>query len=242
MNINITSGCNCGDIFNHPIENPCAAHKSTQQELAELRIEEIEAENWLSRTQEEWAEQWLDGVRAEISGIGVRGDSFVNVPLKRIIPIKEWPIVALKNLSSAIMFLAALLITATPSYSAAISDSDAVRAILGEARGEGYEGMYAVAHAIRNRGTLKGVYGKQAVRPVKGDGLVAFNSKGTPVEVISTETYQSAMNAWHSSMEGFDPTHGATHWENIKQFGKPYWADSMIVTFKHRSHVFMKKR
>ncbi|MGN6643385.1 MAG: hypothetical protein ACTHKU_10355, partial [Verrucomicrobiota bacterium] len=40
-----------------------------------------------------------------------------------------------------------------------IPDQSAIRAIVGEAANQGYRGMLAVAGAIRNRGTLQGVYG-----------------------------------------------------------------------------------
>lgn len=43
-----------------------------------------------------------------------------------------------------------------------ITDDDAVYCIMGEARGEGYDGMIACAEALRNRGSVKGVYGCQA--------------------------------------------------------------------------------
>jgi hypothetical protein len=42
---------------------------------------------------------------------------------------------------------------------AAISDADAVHAIIGEAGNQSDTAMLAVASALRNRGTLQGVYG-----------------------------------------------------------------------------------
>ena len=73
-------------------------------------------------------------------------------------------------------------------------DDLAVHAILGEARGEGYEAMYAHACAIRNRG-LNGVYGKNA-----------------DVSDASEEIVQKAYKAWAESEQGQDITNGATHW------------------------------
>ncbi len=102
-----------------------------------------------------------------------------------------------------------------------ISDDVAIRAILGEARGEGDRGMYAVACAIRNRGHLGGVYGAKAKM---GD--------------LTPELWQKASKAWFTSFEGEDVTGGATHWEAVQTFGKPYWAKSMRQTVKIGAHTF----
>lgn len=106
----------------------------------------------------------------------------------------------------------------------------AVLAIIGEAEGEGYTGMCAVASAIRNRGTLKGVYGEHAPRVKK--------------HLYSKKTYQMAWDAWGVSMMPSNRASigGATHWENVKAFGKPYWASSMVETATIGSHTFFKEK
>ena len=93
-----------------------------------------------------------------------------------------------------------------------ISDKNAIRAILGEARGEGYAGMYAVACAIRNRGSLKGVYGLKASMPD-----------------LTPKVAQEAKKAWFNSLSGPDVTLGASFWEGTR-FKKPYWAKKMVET------------
>lgn len=108
---------------------------------------------------------------------------------------------------------------------AAVPDKSAVLAIIGEAENQGADGMLAVACAIRNRGTLKGVYGVKAPRVVKG--------------LYSKKTYQMAEKAWNDSKR-VDVTNGATHWENIKAFGKPYWVASMRETYRLKDHVFYR--
>lgn len=105
------------------------------------------------------------------------------------------------------------------------TDDQAIRAVVGEAAGEGYPGMYAVACALRNRGTLKGVY-----------GLNAKHVKNEPAWV-----WQQASKALAQSEDGPDVTNGGTHWENIKTFGKPKWANSMTETARHGRHVFYKE-
>lgn len=74
-----------------------------------------------------------------------------------------------------------------------IPEDKAIKAILGEA-GPSDEERLAIAFALRNRGTLKGVYGHQ--------------------EAPTASDYQKAGKAWHTALNGLknDPTHGADHW------------------------------
>ena len=104
------------------------------------------------------------------------------------------------------------------------TDEQAIKAVLGEARGEGFDGMYAVACAIRNRGTLKGVYGATA-----------------SMEEIGPELYQQASRAWFNSEYGGDPTLGATHWHNVEREGENYWTRKLTRTYKVHSHTFFKE-
>lgn len=103
------------------------------------------------------------------------------------------------------------------------NDRNAILSIIGEGENQGYTGMLALAGAIRNRGTLKGVYGIKAPRVVK--------------RLYSKATYVMAEKAWMESLR-VDITKGADHWENIKAFGKPYWAASMKETYRYKDHVF----
>ena len=105
---------------------------------------------------------------------------------------------------------------------AAISDSDAVRAIVGEAAGESYKGKLAVAGALRNRGTLSGVY-----------GLNAKHVSSQPEMV-----WADARRAWSESLTN-DISLGATHWES-SDFKTPYWARRMKVTARIGKHTFYK--
>ena len=111
------------------------------------------------------------------------------------------------------------------AYADSIDQSSAVRAIIGEASNQGYTGMLAVSCAIRNRGTLKGVY-----------GLNAAHVSNEPQWV-----YDLALKAWLQS-ESTDITGGATHWENVKAFGVPYWAGSMVQVYQYKDQVFYKEQ
>jgi len=106
---------------------------------------------------------------------------------------------------------------------AEVNDSKAVRAIIGEASSEGYDGMLAVACAIRNRGTLQGVYGVNAKH----------------VDNEPKWVWDIAERAWHNSLTN-DVTKGATHWEST-DFKVPYWAKDMVVTYTYKKHVFYKE-
>jgi hypothetical protein len=109
-------------------------------------------------------------------------------------------------------------------HTADIPDDLAVKAIMGEASNQGYKGMLAVAGAIHNRGTLKGVYGVKARHIYKEPQWV----------------WAMAKKAWLESATN-DITNGATHWENIKAFGKPYWVKSMVKVFEYKDHIFYKE-
>jgi len=106
---------------------------------------------------------------------------------------------------------------------AEIDDDLAIRAIIGEASNQGSQGMLAVACGIRNRGTLKGVY-----------GLNAKHVDNEPQWV-----WDLARKAWEKSAHK-DIVREATHWENNQAFGKPYWAKDMIEVITIGDHIFYK--
>lgn len=110
-----------------------------------------------------------------------------------------------------------------------IDNDRAINAIIGEAENQGYMGQLYVACAIRNRGTLKGVYGENAPR--------VLGKKYSDVIYLQAET------AWKLSAtsDSCQDIKGATHWENIKAFGTPYWAKKMHKTFQYLDHVFYAK-
>lgn len=106
-----------------------------------------------------------------------------------------------------------------------ILKKDAVRAIIGEAGGQGRRGMLYIACALRNRGTLNGVYGFKAKHVDKEPEWV----------------WELARAVWKQS-EYEDISNGATHWENIKAYGVPYWVKSMNKVAEYKDHVFYKEK
>lgn len=109
-------------------------------------------------------------------------------------------------------------------------DAQAVRAIVGECSGEGangrekFEAMEYVAHAIRNRRTLKGVY-----------GLYATHADHEPAWV-----WRMAKQAWEQSLNAPDPTFGADSWGNAKDINKPGWLDGKRFLVRYLNHSFYK--
>ena len=99
-----------------------------------------------------------------------------------------------------------------------------VRAIIGEASNQGYQGMLAVAVGIRNRGTLQGVYGVNAKH----------------IDQEPQWVWDMAEKAWAESKD--NRIHTGTHWENIKAFGEPYWVKSMVEVYRHKDHIFYKEK
>ena len=122
--------------------------------------------------------------------------------------------------------LAAMLILVSSCgvvHAEEIKDKDAVRAIIGEASGEGLAGMRAVASAIRNRGHLRGVFGLRAKH---------VNSEPSWV-------WAMAKKAWADSKR-YDYVNQATHWEGTS-FKIPYWAKSMKLVKRVGNQNFYKE-
>jgi len=118
--------------------------------------------------------------------------------------------------------LTALILLMSSCAYADIPEDKAIRAIIGEASGEGYDGMLAVAVGLRNRNSLKGVY-----------GIAAPHVDNEPKWV-----FDLAEKAWEES--SWNKIHSGTHWESIK-FKEPYWAKSMIKVYQYKHHIFYRK-
>lgn len=119
------------------------------------------------------------------------------------------------------LIILAIICTAPQAF--AYTNQEAIRAIIGEASNQGETGMLKIASAIRNRGTLKGVYG--------------LNSKHIDKE--PQWVWDIARKAWEASLYK-DYSNGATHWHNLKREGEVYWIKSMIKVDEHKDHVFYK--
>ena len=108
------------------------------------------------------------------------------------------------------------------------------KGLIGEAVGEGYVGMTAVAFVYKNR-----------LKQTLPLGCIALNRKDLD-EFIELQGIQYVRLAKQIIHEVFytnkkDITNGATHYENVEAFGIPYWATNMKVTCKIGRHTFYKK-
>jgi len=112
-----------------------------------------------------------------------------------------------------------------------IPEDIAIQCILGEARGEyaehGYPAFIAIADALRNRGTVVGVYG---CKVDMGKERQFLANKGY---------YRAARQAWLESKTA-NVVKGASHWEST-DFKTPYWAKDMVVTYQVGKHKFYRE-
>jgi hypothetical protein len=83
--------------------------------------------------------------------------------------------------------------------------------------------MLAIACAIRNRGSLEGVYGGMSKRIWNQPAWV----------------WELARRAWLISKD-VDIVKGADHWEST-DFKVPYWARNMIITCIIGKHIFYRQ-
>lgn len=110
---------------------------------------------------------------------------------------------------------------------------DLWKGIIGEAVGEGYDGMYAVACVYKNR-LRKGMpLGCVALKRKDLDDFVQKQG-GDNVKIA-----KSIIKRIFVSNEG-DAVNGATHYENIELFGLPPWHKSVTKVCKIGNHTFYK--
>ena len=107
--------------------------------------------------------------------------------------------------------------------------------IIGEAVGEGYEGMYAVACVYRNRIMAGMPLGCVAMKRNDLDQFV--KEQGKKQEIMAKKII------WKVFKDNSpDITGGATHYENITAFGFPFWAAEMKITTTVGSHTFFVEK
>lgn len=116
----------------------------------------------------------------------------------------------------------------SPLTAAEIDRATAVKILIGEAANQGQKGMQAVGEVLRRRGTVR------AFSASHRKDLERF-LKQQPNKVLI-----QAQAAWEKSKRS-NITKGATHYENIKAFGKPTWAKKMTPTVRIKDHQFYKE-
>lgn len=137
--------------------------------------------------------------------------------------------VILPIIGCAVMFLIAGC--QQDAFAGEITEDKAVACILGEARGEGAQGIRLMASALRNRGTTQGVYGCRA------------NISREMAYLKARGIYQQAVKAWRDSAKT-DLVKGATYWGSKHVDGA--WIAKMkkhgyTLTVSHNGHEFYRK-
>ena len=125
----------------------------------------------------------------------------------------------------AVILATILILCAGLAQAGEIPEDVAVRVLIGEAGNQGEVGMIAVAEVLRRRGSTKGFYGLKAKH----------------VDQQPAWVWEMARKAWRASAST-NYTRGASHFENVKAFGTPYWAKKMEVVFVHKAHTFYRER
>ena len=120
------------------------------------------------------------------------------------------------------VFVVALIFSSTV-YADIIPNNVAVRIIVSEGADQGLKGMICIGEVLRHRASTKGFYGYKS------------NIKDQPRSV-----WQMAAKAWAKSAYT-NYTKGADHFENIRRFGKPWWARYCIKTYEYKDHTFYKE-
>ena len=125
-----------------------------------------------------------------------------------------------------IILLIGAIIALSKVCNAEIPEREATRAIIGEAANQGYEGMLAMACAIRNRGTLRGVYGTSA----------------THIDNEPNYVFEMARRAWRESEK--NRIHDGDHWGSIRIDG--HWIAKMrqtgyIEVYSIKDHIYFKR-
>ena len=140
------------------------------------------------------------------------------------------------------IWLALVFMLIFKSFAFAESNLPVCLTIAGEAGGEGYKGMYAVACVINNRAKIQRKTFNQVV-------ATQFYGKDTKYARIALQTQKKTILAIVDKLEkGLieDITGGATHFENVERFGMPQYIKKnpkrWVVTCKIKHHTFFKEK
>ncbi len=123
------------------------------------------------------------------------------------------------------------------------------RTIYGEARGEGYRGMKAVANVIMNRAKIGGWWGDSIITVCKKPWqFSAWNKNDPNAAIIAALMPKTGNNLFDTAYElagdviaGSVPdiTNGATHYHTAAV--NPTWDDNMLSLGNIGNHQFYKK-
>lgn len=138
----------------------------------------------------------------------------------------------MKILTSLVVMM---LVISSTGFAEEIETEQAMKCLLGEARGEGIEGMTAVGEVLR-RSPRVPFYGAKNIRN-KGERWYALEREKWVQ--LPNQLVEKAKEAWVIS-ERSNITHGATNFESV-DFNVPYWAKDMKEVARVKKHIFYKK-
>jgi len=149
---------------------------------------------------------------------------------------KYFPIIAYVFSMLVILLMFVLLVFIKTSHASQVTTSEQlVNCVIGEATGEGFEGMKAVALVYKHRLDKGMRLGCEAVtRPdikefVKREGKKQKDLAEQIIEKVWNNEYQ-------------DTTLGATHYIVSNMAQKPYWVKAMTITTVIGAHTFYKEK
>ena len=105
-----------------------------------------------------------------------------------------------------------------------IPETIAIRIIVSEGADQGLKGMICIGEVLRIRASLRGFYGY----------------KSNKINNQPKSVWDMAAKAWEESAYT-NYTKGADHFENVPEFGKPWWVKYCVKTFEYKDHVFYKE-
>lgn len=116
---------------------------------------------------------------------------------------------------------------------------DTIAVVLGaEGCSEGKKGLRAIASTIQNRSKSRNkTFYEVVIQPKQ------YSSYSNPNAYKVYKTCKKMADAVAQELVSgrlTDSTKGATHFENIEAFGKPYWANNKTVKIGH--HTFYKEK
>jgi N-acetylmuramoyl-L-alanine amidase len=119
------------------------------------------------------------------------------------------------------------------------------KTLWGEARGEGYRGMVAVAWVIRNRTFIrKQTYSEVCLAPSQFSCWNEYDPNRHLLDNLSVDDYYYlravAIAAGVMTGDIPDPTDGADHYLRFDYRARVKWDDKMRLTTQIGAHVFLK--
>lgn len=109
------------------------------------------------------------------------------------------------------------------------------KGLIAENASEGYLGLKVAALVYRNRLEKGMPLGCISIKRKDLDEFV--KAEGLEMALLSKRVLKEVFEEYCEDITG-----GATHYENVEAFGKPYWEKDMIILGKIGSHTLYKRK